>query len=87
VDARALLFKTNFEPKLARLAVELGDHGFDLDNLAPLLVDLKLFEPNKGLERLHWLLLRSRAGIRPLAELNRQPWSRAAPPLDNIVAR
>jgi hypothetical protein len=33
--------------KLVGDALELGDHAFDLRNLSPLLVDLKLFQANE----------------------------------------
>ena len=46
VYAGAILFDPNFALKLAGHTIEFSDHCFDLRDLAPLLVDLKLLEPN-----------------------------------------
>src|SRR5580700_7682416 len=57
VNARAILLDANFALEVARHAVELGNHRFDLRYFASFLVNLKLLEPNKRLSGLHRLLL------------------------------
>jgi hypothetical protein len=46
VDACAILLDPDFTLELAGHTIEFGDHRFDLRNPAPLLVELKLLEPN-----------------------------------------
>ena len=46
VYARVILFDPDFALELAGNTIEFGDHRFDLRDLAPLLVELKLLKPN-----------------------------------------
>ena len=84
VDAGAILLDTNFALEIGRHALEFGDHGFDLRDLAALFVDLKLLQANERLSGLHRLLLpRSQSknwGQRPRK-------SRRGAPIAKIVAR
>ena len=48
VDAGAVLLGLDLAVELAGDAVEFGDHGLDLGDLAPLLVDLKFLQADEG---------------------------------------
>jgi hypothetical protein len=48
VDAGTVLLDLDLALELSRNAIELGDHRLDLGDLAPFLVDLKLFQTDKG---------------------------------------
>src|SRR5271165_6123652 len=52
-DARALLFVGDFAVELARYPREFGDHQLDLADAPPLLFELKSFEPDQRVPRLH----------------------------------
>jgi hypothetical protein len=53
VDAAALLLGDDLVVELLRHALELGDHRFDLGDLATLLVDLESLQPDETFTRLH----------------------------------
>src|SRR6185437_15761958 len=57
VDAGAVLLDLDFALQVAGHAIEFGDHGFDLRDLAALLVDLKFLQADQRFTRLHRLLL------------------------------
>jgi hypothetical protein len=46
VDTRPILLDPDFALELAGHTIEFGNHCLDLRDLAALLVDLKLLEPN-----------------------------------------
>jgi hypothetical protein len=48
VDASALLLDLDLAFELSGNTIELGDHRLDLGDLAPLLVNLKLLQTDKG---------------------------------------
>jgi hypothetical protein len=48
VDTGPLLLGFDFAVEIGGHALEFGDHAFDLSDSAPLLVDLKLLQPNEG---------------------------------------
>jgi hypothetical protein len=49
MNPRPVLLGLDLALKLAGLPLELGDHALDLRDLAPLLVDLKLFQADERL--------------------------------------
>ena len=57
VDAGAVLLDADFPLEVVRHAIEFGDHGLDLRDLAPFLVDLKFLQADERLTGLHRLLL------------------------------
>src|ERR1700733_1289627 len=57
VDAGAILLDANLALEIGCHALEFGDHGFDLRDLAALFVDLKFLQANERLSGLHRLLL------------------------------
>jgi hypothetical protein len=48
VDTGALLLDLDLAFELSGNTIELGDHRLNLGDLAPLLVDLELFQTDKG---------------------------------------
>ena len=48
VDAGAVLLGLDLAVEVAGDALELGDHGLDLRDLAPLLVDLEFLQADEG---------------------------------------
>ena len=49
VDPGSVLLGLDLALEIAGDALELGDHAFDLRDLAPLLIDLKFLQANKRL--------------------------------------
>ena len=56
-DASLLFLGNDLIIEFVSHALELGDHQVELQELLPLLVDLKLLEPNQVLTWFHHLLL------------------------------
>jgi hypothetical protein len=52
-DIDALFFRRDFAIKLIGHAGEFRDHGVQLNNAAPLLLDLKTLQAHKGIPRFH----------------------------------
>src|ERR1700674_2452860 len=55
MDAGALLLGGDLAVEIAGHALELGNHGFDLRDLPPFLLDPKFLQANERLTRFHRL--------------------------------
>ena len=64
MDAGAVLLDPDLTFQIARHAVELSDHHLDLRDLAPFLIDLKLFQADERLTGLHLPPLPRRRGTK-----------------------
>jgi hypothetical protein len=58
IDPGAILLNLDFPVQITGHPLKLGNHAFDLSDLAPLLVDLELSQTNQCFARLHRLILR-----------------------------